>query len=88
MNYKDIPDKDRIMKQSIRDANEEQRKMMTNQNILDGLIKFVPHPYLEDAKKWLSEALSQQKVEYKKEFKKWFKTGTEDIEDAIDRILK
>ena len=35
-----------------------------------------------------TKALSKQKEQYKKEFKKWFKTGTEDIEDAIDRILK
>ena len=34
--------------------------------LLEELIKFVPHPYLEDAKKWLSEALAQQKAELKK----------------------
>ena len=61
---------------------------MNNQNIADNITACPACQNIFNIEHEIKPALAQQKAEYKKEFKEWFKTGTEDIEDAIDRILK
>ena len=98
MNYKDIPDKDRIMKQSIRDANEEQRKMMTKQNILESIMDFCVdneevkfETDLKTIKKSILKALSQQKAELVKEIEELFDLpddhDTEGWNNAIRKVV-